>query len=99
MEEMTKKEIKKFSYGSVAKVTVYFAIIPAIMYWLLSMIGIVGTFSMGDGMGTLVAIGSLLGIVIFVGIYVLVALLSALIYNLFAGKFGGLVITVKETEE
>ncbi|WP_077302689.1 hypothetical protein [Virgibacillus pantothenticus] len=93
---MEKKEIKKFSYGSVARVSVYFAIIPAILYGLLLLIGVVGTFSSDGGMLLFTAIGAIVGMGLFIGIYVVIALLSTLLYNLFAGKFGGLVITVKD---
>lgn len=93
-------ELKKFAVGSVFKVIMYMMIIPIALFF---MIGIVTTLI---GVATqayeLVGIGIFIGIgypIIFLLMYGLFGTLMALIYNAFAGRFGGLELTISEIEE
>ena len=97
---MKKMEIKKVTPKSVLKVTMYMMVVPAALCFIIGMItALVGvllqemeTFWIGIG----VAVGYP---ILLVAIYALFSALIALIYNLLAGKFGGLELVVSEKDE
>lgn len=96
---MKKLEIKSIGVVSAFKATLYLSIIPMALIFLIGFIMLL--------IGILVQEYAVLGIgiaymimpIFMLFMYGLIAMLGALIYNLLAGKFGGLEITVKEKEE
>ncbi|WP_090399219.1 hypothetical protein [Natribacillus halophilus] len=50
-------------------------------------------------LGLFIILRYILGVVLYGGLYFGLVALMTLIYNLFAGKFGGVVMTIRETDE
>ncbi|MFH1226529.1 MAG: hypothetical protein V1701_01330 [Planctomycetota bacterium] len=96
---MKKIEIKKMGVLNVMKVTVYVTIIPIVLCFLAGAVMLAaGVFLKNRQlmiMGAILAAGYPIGLII---IYELMAIFTVLIYNWLAGKFGGLELTIKETE-
>lgn len=96
---MKKIEIKKFGALNALKVTTYMTIIPAVLCVLMGIgIILVGVFTKQKEMLIMgVAMAVVYPVMLFI-IYGIMAMLGAVIYNLFAGKFGGLELIIKEDE-
>ncbi|MEK7450042.1 MAG: DUF3566 domain-containing protein [Planctomycetota bacterium] len=96
---MKKIEIKKFGVLNALKITTYMTILPSAFCFLIGigfvLIGVLTKQREMLIMGIAVTVVYPIVLVIMYGV---MAMLGALIYNLFAGKFGGLELTVKEDE-
>lgn len=97
---MTSLEIKKVDIKSAIKVTMYFLIFLAalmvVIGLIMAVIGIAIRQSSMMWMGLLFAVGYTLFLLV---LYPIITALTTLIYNFFAGRYGGLEIDVKLGEE
>ena len=91
-------EIKKVAPKSAFKVTLYFAIIPIVIMLIVGIGASIIAAITGQGelafFGIAYIVMSIVGIVLY-GVF---GALFAVLYNVLAGKFGGLEISVKEDE-
>ncbi|QQK74910.1 hypothetical protein HUG15_04360 [Salicibibacter cibarius] len=98
MEREKQIEIRKLTIPSVLKATSYFLVIPIalsgifVIFWSLFITVLEGP------MGLIGLPLFLIGVIFYVGLYFGITALVTLIYNLFAGKFGGLVMTVRDVD-
>lgn len=97
---MKKIEVKRLGAVSVFKVVLYMLAVPICIFLLIGIIMMI----VGAAMGKIeiIGIGALLGIgypVLFIVLYGLMSMLGAVVYNFLARRFGGLEITVNESEE
>jgi len=96
---MEKIEIKKFGVLNTLKVTMYMSILPVILCFLMGIgIALLGVFTRQKQMIFMGALMGLLYPIVLIVMYGVMSMLMALIYNLFASKFGGLELTIKEDE-
>lgn len=93
-------ELKKFGVGSVFKVILYMMIIPIALFLIIglvtTLIGVATQTYEMIGLGIFIGVGYP---IIFLLMYGLFGTLMALLYNAFAGKFGGLELTISDIEE
>lgn len=87
---MTKLEIKKLDVKSVFKVVLYFSLIPVLIVFI-------GFLISGIFIGSLEFI-AIIPILIYPFFLGLIGMVTALIYNWFSKKFGGLRIEVADLE-
>jgi hypothetical protein len=95
---MKKIEVKKVAPTSAFKATMYLAFIPMGIIFLIGIISALVGVALGETEVLLFGIAYTFVPFIMLGIYGLLSILIALIYNLFAGKFGGLVLTINELD-
>ncbi|MFH0888329.1 MAG: hypothetical protein V1871_03890 [Planctomycetota bacterium] len=96
---MKKIEIKKFGVLNALKVTTYMMIFPAVLCFLIGIAFVVVGIVVGQKEIWIAGILAMVGYpILLLVMYDITAMLGALIYNLFAGKFGGLELTIKEKE-
>jgi urea transporter len=91
---MKKIEIKEIGIKNAFKITVYLTCVPlAIMAFIGVIIAIIGAV---NGNGTMLAIGIPYTVMPFVmiGVYGLLSMLVALIYNKLSNKYGGLELVI-----
>lgn len=96
---MKKIEINRVGVLSTWKVTTYLMIFPAVLCFLGGIVFVV--MGIAAGRKEMWIMGILMGVgypIFFLVIYGPITMLMTLIYNLFAGKFGGLELTIKEKE-
>lgn len=96
---MKKIEVKKIGPVSAFKATLYLMMIPM---GILFMIGIVSSLigvAVGEKGVLMFGIMYVIMSFIMLGIYGLLSMLISVIYNLFAGKFGGLELTINELDK
>lgn len=91
-------EIRKLTIPSVMKATIYFLAIPIALFGIFTILGSIFILIAEGIVGLMGLPIFLLGVGLYGGIYLGITALITLIYNLFAGKFGGLVIKIRDIE-
>jgi hypothetical protein len=96
---MKKIEIKEVGITSAFKATIYLSIIPCALLGLLGLI--LTIIGLGIGEKALLALGVpyLIMPVFMLLLYGLFSMLGALIYNVFAKKYGGLELKIIEKQD
>lgn len=95
---MKKVEIIKLDIKSVFKVTIYFMIIPMLIFFLIGIISIIFGVSTGNSEISILGILYLIMPIIIILFYGAIAALMGLIYNIFSKKFGGFGYYVRNDE-
>lgn len=96
---MKKIEIKEIGIKSAFKSTLYIAIVPlGIMAAIGLLMAIIGV-AIGQGQLIILGIPYIIMPFFMMGIYGLLSMLTALVYNKFSTKFGGLELVIKEQNE
>lgn len=96
---MRRIEVKKVAPVSVFKALMYLMVIPMGILFLIGVISALVGVALGETEVLWFGIAYTFVPFIMLGIYGLLSMLIALIYNLFAGKFGGLVLTINELDK
>ncbi|QZY53679.1 hypothetical protein [Crassaminicella profunda] len=96
---MKELEIKKVKAGSAFKVTMYFAIIPVIIMIIVGIIALLIGAVSGSKEPMFFGIGYMIMSVLMIGIYGAFGALFAVLYNVLAGKFGGLEVVIDDQQE
>jgi len=96
---MKKIEIKKMGALSTFKTVIYITCLPIGLMALFGLIASVFSAVVGDGSIMAFALPFVIMPFIMLGLYGLISMLVALIYNMFAGKFGGLELVIVEANE
>lgn len=95
---MKRIEVKKVAPTSAFKATMYWAFVPMGIIFLIGIISALVGAALGETEVLLFGIAYTFVPFIMLGIYGVISMLIALVYNLFAGKFGGLVLTINELD-
>ncbi|QQK79026.1 hypothetical protein HUG20_03320 [Salicibibacter cibi] len=98
MEQEKQIEIRKLTIPSVLKATSYFLVIPIVLFGILAIFWSLFLTILEGPLGLIGLPLFLVGAVFYVGLYFGIMALATLIYNLFAGKFGGLVMTIRDVD-
>lgn len=96
---MKKIEIKEIGIKSAFKSTLYITIVPL---GIMAAIGLLMTFigvAIGQGQLLILGIPYIFMSFVMMGLYGLFSMLTALVYNKFSTKFGGLELVIKEQNE
>lgn len=96
---MKKIEIKEFGIKNAFKITIYIFSIPlVIMAFIGLIITIIGAF-IGNSPMLFMGLPYVIMPFFMLGIYGLLSMLTALVYNKLAGKFGGIELVISEKIE
>jgi len=91
---MRKMEIKRIGPRSAFKATLYLASVPLALFLVVGLLLSVIGASIGNTNLLMVGIPYIFMSFVMIFVYGLISMLASLIYNKFAGKFGGLEIEV-----
>jgi hypothetical protein len=95
---MKRIEVKKVAPTSAFKATIYLMLIPMGIIFLIGIISALVGAALGETEVLWFGFGYAIMPIMMFGIYGVISMLIALVYNLFAGKFGGLVLTINELD-
>ncbi|BBH23200.1 hypothetical protein Back11_45450 [Paenibacillus baekrokdamisoli] len=95
---MKKVEIVEIGKKSAFKTTMYIMIIPMAFMMLIGLLLFVIGIALGSGTTALIGLPYLIMPVFLIFVYGGLSALAALVYNLFAKKYGGLEYTLKEID-
>ena len=92
-------EITNISKKSIFKTTIYLLSIPLALMMVVGLITIIVSIMIGEPQGLIFGIPYLIMPVVIILIYALMSMLVALVYNMLAKRFGGLVLTIETRGE
>ncbi|MDQ0206070.1 hypothetical protein [Alkalicoccobacillus murimartini] len=95
---MKRVEVKKLAIGSVLKSAIYFYFIPIILMIFGLIVVTIILIAQDEAPGYVIIPAFLIGIVFYTGLYAGIIALVTLCYNWLAGKFGGLIVTIKDVD-
>lgn len=95
---MKKIEVRNLGVKSTFKTTIFMMIVPACLILFFGIIMLAVSFFIDDIEIKILAYTYLLLPVVMTVIYGLISMLTALIYNSLAKKFGGLVLSIDDKE-
>ncbi|MFD2614633.1 hypothetical protein [Paenibacillus gansuensis] len=93
---MRKIELLEIKKKSAFKTTIYLMSIPMVLMMLIGLISTIVSAGMGEPAGLAFGVPYMIMPVVFILIYGLMSVLVALVYNVFAKRFGGLQVVVRE---
>lgn len=93
-----KIEIKSIGATSMFKTILYIASIPLVLMLVFGVLSLIIGGASGNSSFVVGVIPLIIMPIIMLGLYGLLGMLIAVIYNFFASKFGGLELTIKTQE-
>ncbi|WP_160112579.1 hypothetical protein [Salicibibacter kimchii] len=98
MEQEKQIEIRKLTIPSILKATSYFLVIPIALFGIFTIFWSLFLLILEGPVGLVGLPIFLVGVILYGALYLGIMALVTLIYNLFAGKFGGVVMTIRDRD-